>query len=61
MVMLSPLGTPGRYFETRSSRLSLLSWASCIVTAAVIVLVLDAILKWVSALGGLVAPSNVVP
>src|SRR6266480_4672429 len=61
MVMLSPLGTPGTYFETGSSRLSLLSCASCMITAAVIGLVFEAILKWVSARGGLVAPSNVVP
>ena len=61
MVMLSPLGTPGTYFETGSSRLSLPSWASSTITAAVIVLVLEAIPKWVSARGGLLAPSNVVP
>src|SRR6266496_426246 len=61
MVMLSPLGTPGTYFETGSSRLSLPSWASCMMIAAVIVFVFEAILKWVSARGGLVAPSNVVP
>jgi hypothetical protein len=61
MVMLSPLGTPGTYFETGSSRLSLPSWASSTITAAVIVLVFEAIRKWVSALGGLLAPSNVVP
>src|SRR5436190_2765566 len=61
MVILSPLGTSGTYFETGSSRLSLPSWASSTITAAVIVLVLEAIWKWVSARGGLVAPSNVVP
>src|SRR5438067_3793781 len=61
MVILSPLGTPGTYFETGSSRLSLPSWASSAITAAVIVLVFEAIRKWVSARGGLVAPSNVVP
>ena len=53
MVMLSPLGTPGTYFDTGSSRLSLPSWASCRITAAVIVLVFEAIRKWVSAPGGL--------
>jgi hypothetical protein len=55
------IGTPKTYFDIGSSRLSLLSWASSIINAAVIVLVLEAILKWVSARGGLVAPSNVVP
>ena len=61
MVMWSPLGTPETYFDTASSRLSLFSWASCRMIAAVIVLVLEAARKWVSALGGLVALSNVVP
>src|SRR5205809_4770382 len=59
--MLSPLGTLGTYFETGSSRLSLPSWASSTITAAVIDLVLEAILKWVSARGGLIVPSRVVP
>ena len=59
--MLSPLGTPGTYFETGSSRLSLPSCASCRITAAVIVLVFEAIRKWVSALGGIVVPNSVVP
>jgi len=45
MVMWAPLGTPGTYFDTGSSRLSLLSWASCMMSAAVIVLVLEAALK----------------
>ena len=45
MVMLSPLGTPATYFDTGSSRLSLPSWASCMITAAVIVLVLEAARK----------------
>ena len=61
MVMLSPLGTPGTYFEIGSPRLSLPSWASCRITAAVIVLVFEAIRKWVSARGEAVAPSIVVP
>jgi hypothetical protein len=51
------VSTPGR-IEIGSSRLSLPSWASSTITAAVIVLVLEAIRKWVSAL---VAPNNVVP
>src|SRR5213595_4152281 len=59
--MLSPLGTLGTYFETGSSRLSLPSWASSTITAAVIDLVLEAILKWVSGRGGLIVPSRVVP
>src|SRR6266480_2248021 len=59
--MLSPLGTLGTYFETGSSRLSLPSCASSTITAAVIDLVLEAILKWVSARGGLIVPSRVVP
>src|SRR5438477_13073869 len=59
--MLSPLGTLGTYFETGSSRLSLPSCASSTITAAVIDLVLEAILKWVSARGGLTVPSRVVP
>src|SRR5205814_7982516 len=58
--MLSPLGTLGTYFETGSSRLSLPSWASSTITAAVIDLVLEAILKWVSGRGGLIVPSRVV-
>jgi hypothetical protein len=61
MVMFSPSGTPGTYVETRSSIPSLPSWASCMITAAVIVLVFEAIRKRVSARGGLVAPINVVP
>ena len=61
MVMLSPLGTPGTYFDTGSLRRSLPSWASCRITAAVIVLVFEAILKWVSARGGFVVFSWVVP
>jgi len=61
MVMLSPLGTPRTYFEIGSSRLSLFSWASRMITAAVRVLVFEAILKYVPALGGLAAPSSVVP
>src|SRR6266436_5399524 len=59
--MLSPLGTPGTYFETGSSRLSLPSWASCTITAAVIDFVFEAIRKWVSTRGGVVVPSWVVP
>ena len=61
MVMLSPLGTPGTYFDTGSLRRSLPSCASCRITAAVIVLVFEAILKWVSAPGRLRAPNYVVP
>src|SRR5205823_7977430 len=61
MVILSLLGTPGTYFETGSSSLSLPSWASSTITAAVIVLVFEAIRKWVSARGGVAAPSTVVP
>jgi hypothetical protein len=61
MVILSPLGTPGTYFETESLSLSLPSWASNTVTAAVIVLVFEAIRKCVSARGGIVAPRVVVP
>src|SRR6478609_11143848 len=61
MVMLSPLGTSGTYFDTGSSRPSLPSWASCRTTTAVIVLVFEAIRKWVFASGGLCTPSWVVP
>jgi len=45
MVILSPLGTPGTYFETGSSKLSLPSRASSTIIAAVIVLVFEAIRK----------------
>ena len=38
MVMWSPLGMPGTYFDTGSSRLSLPSWDSCMIIAVVIVL-----------------------
>ena len=61
MVIWSPSGTPETYFETGSSRSSRPSWASWTITAAVIVLVFEAIRKWVSARGGTVAPSVVVP
>ena len=61
MVMLSPSGTSGTYFDTGSSSSSLPSWASCRITADVIVLVIEAIRKWVSASGRLSAPSSVVP
>src|SRR6478736_4905717 len=61
MVMLSPPGTPETYFDTGSVRSSLPSWASCRTAAAVIVLVFEAIRKWVFASGGLCAPSWVVP
>ena len=61
IVTLSPLGAPGTYFETGSSRLSFPSCASCTITAAVIDFVFEAIRKWVSARGGLVVPSCVVP
>src|SRR3982750_1047588 len=61
MVMLSPLGTLGTYCDTGSSRPSLPSWASCTITAAVIDFVFEAIRKWVSARGGVVVPSWVVP
>ena len=61
MVIPSPLGTPGTYFATGSPRRSLPSWASSKINAAVIVLVFEAIRKWVSARGGVVAPSVVVP
>ena len=57
MVIWSPSGTPATYFETGSSRSSRPSWASCTITAAVIVLVFEAIRKWVSARGGIVVPS----
>ena len=40
MVMFSPLGTSGRYFDTGSSSFSRPSWTSCRMTVAVIVLVL---------------------
>ena len=59
--MLSPLGTPGTYFVTGSSRLSFPSWASSRVAADVIVFVMDAIRKWVSAAGRFFSPSFVVP
>ena len=61
MVILSPLGTLVTYFEIGSPRPSLASWASCRITAAVIVLVFEAIRKWVSARGEAAAPSTVVP
>jgi len=61
MVIASPLGTPWTYFEIRSSKLNFPSWTSCTMTAAVIVLVFEAARKWVSARGGFVAPSSVVP
>jgi hypothetical protein len=61
MVMWSPLGTPATYFETGSLNLSLPSCASCTITAAVIVLVLEAIRKSVSVVGGIFVPSCVVP
>ena len=50
-VMSSPLGTPCTYFETGSSRRSFPSCASSTVTAAVIVLVFEAIRKCVSPVG----------
>src|SRR6476620_7740329 len=59
--MLSPSGTPETYFDTGSLSASLPSWASCRTTAEVIVLVFEAIRKWVSASGGLCTPSSVVP
>ena len=59
--MLSPSGTPGTYFDTGSSRLSFPSWASSRITADVIVLVIEAIRKWVSAVGRLFSPNFVVP
>ena len=46
-----PLGTFGTYSATGSVRRSLPSWASSMISAAVIVLVLDAIRKWVPAVG----------
>ena len=60
-MMSSPLGTPETYFETGSSKRSFPSWASSTITAAVIVLVFEAILKYVSPRGGDVPPSSVVP
>ena len=56
--MLSPLGTSGTYFDTGSSSRSLPSWASCRITADVIVLVIDAIRKWVSAVGSGLLPNS---
>jgi hypothetical protein len=61
MVIRSPPGTPETYFETGSLRSSRPSWANWTITAAVIVLVFEAIRKWVSPRGGIVAPSVVVP
>ena len=61
MVMLSPLGTPGTYLDTGSLRRSLPSCASCRITAAVMVLVFEAIRKWVSAPGRFRVPNSVVP
>jgi hypothetical protein len=49
------------YFEIGSPSPSFPSWASCTIIAAVIVLVFEAIRKWVSARGEAVAPSVVVP
>ena len=43
MVMFSPLGTFGTYFEIGSLNWSLPSWASSTITAEVIVLVIEAI------------------
>src|SRR4051812_2021497 len=59
--MCSPSGTRGTYFETGSSSFSLPSCASSTITAAVIVLVMEAIRKWVPAPGGVCVPTAVVP
>ena len=59
--MLWPFGTPATYFEIRSPSRSLPSWASCRTTAEVIVLVIEAIRKWVYARGRIREPSRVVP
>src|SRR5262249_55139929 len=61
MVMLPPLGTPETYFETGSSKRNFPSWTSSTITAAVIVLVFQAILKCVSGRGSVVPPSSLVP
>src|SRR5262245_57165404 len=61
MVMLSPLGTPETYFETGSSKRNFPSWTNSTITAAVMVLVFEAMLKCVSARGSVVPPSSVVP
>ena len=50
--MCSPSGMPVTYLAIGSSSRSFPSWASCRITAAVIVLVFDAIRKWVSPRGG---------
>src|SRR5262245_16461347 len=61
MVMWSPLGTPGTYWDTGSSSVSWLSCASCMMIAAVMVFVFEAIRKYVSARGRFVVLSWVVP
>ena len=61
MVMLLPLGTFGTYVDTGSLNWSLPSWASSTMSADVMVLVFEAIRKWVSASGGVCTPSCVVP
>jgi hypothetical protein len=61
MVILFPLGTPSTYDDMGSSRPSLPSWASCRTIAAVIVLVTDAIRKYVSVPGLSCVPICVVP
>ncbi len=45
MVMFSPLGTFGTYADTGSLNFSLPSWASSTISAAVMVLVFEAIRK----------------
>ena len=52
MVMLSPFGTPRHTSRSGRRSRSLPSWASCTITAAVIVLVFEATRKCVSAAGG---------
>ena len=61
MVMSSPLGTPSTYFDTESSKRSFPSWTSSTITRGCHRLGFEAILKWVSARGGIVPPSSVAP
>ena len=61
IVIPSPPGTSGMYFVTGSSSSILPSWTSCRITADVIVLVIEAIRKWVPASGRSSVPSSVVP
>ena len=61
MVIWSPFGTPATYFDTGSLSRSLPSCASCRITADVIVLVIEAIRKWVYGWGRIWEPNRVVP